>query len=168
MKVIKKNEELSGSNFDRFRTAMVKVRFSNARSDIENSNASAQEYKMLSLDLMDEVTRENGDNKNSVSNVVEKWVTRLKPRYWQEDLVEFCQSKDDIVMAYEVRKDNEQAFIIVMDDSTIDENVLQYNDFGFEMLKKYVEISDFMVLDVITCSGIEYMFDEVNTIYKRG
>jgi hypothetical protein len=82
--------------------------------------------------------------------------------------VEFCQSKDDIVMAYEVRKDNEQAFIIVMDDSTIDENVLQYNDFGFEMLKKYVEINDFMVLDVITCSGIEYMFDEVNTIYKRG
>ena len=55
-----------------------------------------------------------------------------------------------------------------MDDSTIDENVLQYNDFGFEMLKKYVEINDFMVLDVITCSGIEYMFDEVNTIYKRG
>ena len=168
MKVIKKNEELSGSNFDRFRTAIVEVRFSSARSDIENSIASAQEYKMLSLDLMDEVTKENGDNKNSVSNIVEKWVTRLKPRYWQEDLVEFCQSKDDIVMAYEVRKDNEQAFIIVMDDSTIDENVLQYNDFGFEMLKKYVEINDFMVLDVITCSGIEYMFDEVNTIYKRG
>lgn len=83
-------------------------------------------------------------------------------------MVDFCQSKSDIVMAYEVRKDNDQAFIIVMDDSTIDENVLLYNDFGFDMLKKYADINDFMVLDVITSSGIEYMFDEVNIIYKRG
>ena len=36
------------------------------------------------------------------------------------------------------------------------------------MLKKYADINDFMVLDVITGSGIEYMFDEVNIIYKRG
>ncbi|MDE6910307.1 MAG: hypothetical protein K2P44_07570 [Lachnospiraceae bacterium] len=168
MKEIKRNVDLSDSNFDRFRTAMVEVRFSNARSDIENSNVSAQEYKILSLNLMDEVTKENGDSKNSVSNIVEKWVTRLGPQYWQDDLVDFCQSKSDIVMAYEVRKDNDQAFIIVMDDSTIDENVLLYNDFGFDMLKKYADINDFMVLDVITGSGIEYMFDEVNIIYKRG
>lgn len=168
MKEIKRNVDLSDSNFDRFRTAMVEVRFSNARSDIENSNASVQEYKILSLNLMDEVTKENGDSKNSVSNIVEKWVTRLGPQYWQDDLVDFCQSKSDIVMAYEVRKDNDQAFIIVMDDSTIDENVLLYNDFGFDMLKKYADINDFMVLDVITGSGIEYMFDEVNIIYKRG
>lgn len=36
------------------------------------------------------------------------------------------------------------------------------------MLKKYTDISDFMILDVLTSSGIEYMFDEINVIYRRG
>lgn len=71
-------------------------------------------------------------------------------------------------MAYEIHNGNEQMFIIVMDDSAIDDNVLCYNDFGFEMLKKYTDISDFMILDVITSGGIEYMFDEINVIYRRG
>ena len=168
MNIRKKNEGIAEDNFSRFQTAMVEIRYSNARSDIENSNVSAQEYKMLSLNLMDEVSKESGDNKNSVSNIVEKWVTELKTCYWQEEVIEFCCTKSDIVMAYEIHNGNERMFIIVMDDSTIDDNVLCYNDFGFEMLKRYADISDFMILDVITSSGIAYMFDEINTIYKRG
>lgn len=168
MSELKKNARIPNNNFCRFQTAMVEVRYSNARSDIQNSNASAQKYKMLSLDLMDEVSGKSVDNKNNISNIVEKWVTKLEPCYWHEDVIDFCRPKNDIAKVYEVRKGNELLFVIVMDDSTIDDNVLDYNEFGFEMLKKYTDINDFMVLDVMTSSGIEYMFDEVNIIYKRG
>lgn len=42
-----------------------------------------------------------------------------------------------------------------MDDSTKD-SVLDYNEFGFEILSKYKDkLSDFMVVDVNTSKGLE-------------
>lgn len=168
MEKIKDNKIVSNMNFDKFTTAMVGIRYSDARQDVENSNASAEEYKILSLNLMDEATKGNTDDINKVCNIVDKWVLELKPCEWQEELVEFCESKADIAQAFVVSNNDKQDFVIIMDDSTIDDNVLDYNGFGFDMLKKYKELNDFMVLDVYSSESIQYMYDKVEEIYKRG
>ena len=58
-------------------------------------------------------------------------------------------------------------FIIVMDDSSVDE-VLEYNGFAFDLRRKFDESHDFMVLEVNTSNGIGQMFEEINVLYERG
>lgn len=93
---------------------------------------------------------------------------QLKPCGWLEELVKFCESKADIAQALVASNSDKQDFVIIMDDSTIDDNVLEYNGFGFEMLKKHKELNDFMVLDVYSSESIQYMYDQIEEVYKRG
>lgn len=87
---------------------------------------------------------------------------------WLEELVEFCESKADIAQAFVASNSDKQDFVIIMDDSTIDDNVLDYNGFGFDMIKKHKELNDFMVLDVYSSESIQYMYDQIEEIYNRG
>lgn len=85
---------------------------------------------------------------------------------WQEELVNFCKKNSDINAAFSVRNNGNVEFIIVIDDVT-SENVLSYNEFGFELRKHYNEIYDFMILDSDMVDGIESMFEKTEKIYER-
>lgn len=155
-------------NFEKFKTARVAVRYFGAKQNRKNVSASVEEYKLLSLNLMDQVSKRNANDTSKACDIVDRWVMNLKPCEWQDDLVEFCEAKADIVQAFVGYNNDKQDFIIIMEDSTIDDNVLDYNGFGFDMQKKYKEINDFMILDVYSSENIPYMYDKIEEIYKRG
>lgn len=155
-------------DFEKFKTAMVSVRLLDAKQSVKNGSVGVEEYKILSLNLMDEFSKRSADDINKACDIVDRWVMKLRPCEWQGELVEFCETKADIVQAFAAFNHDKQDFIIVMEDSTIDDSVLEYNGFGFDMLKKYKEINDFMILDVYSSENIQYMYDEIEEIYKRG
>ena len=168
MEKMREDTLASDTNFEKFRTAMVGVRYLDAKQNIKNGSAGVEEYKILSLNLMEEVSKNSANDTNKVCDIVERWVMKINTCAWHEDIVEFCKAKTDIVQAFAAFKNDKQDFIIIMEDSTIDDKVLDYNGFGFDMLKKHKEINDFMILDVYSSGSIPYMYEELEEIYKRG
>ena len=73
----------------------------------------------------------------------------------------------DINRALLCEKSDGEELVIIMDDSSND-TVLDYNEYCFNLQKKYKAITDFMVLDNATSKGIQYMYMKINVIYERG
>lgn len=168
MEKVREDKPALDMSFDKFRTAIVGVRYFDAKQNVKDAGASVEEFKILSFSLMDEVSKRSVNDTNKVCDIVDRWVMKLKSCEWQAELLDFCASKADIVQAFAVFNKGIQDFIIIMDDSTVDDNVLDYNGFGFDMLKKHKELNDFMVLDVYSLESIQYMYDRIEEIYKRG
>lgn len=145
--------------------AVTEMRVMNAEKIVNESTASVNAYKMLTLNIV--ASCKDGYSQNRMVDMIEAWSLDLNKCGWHRELIEFCKSKNDIVKAISAKNGGKTEFIIVMDDSSVDE-VLEYNGFAFDLRRKYDEIHDFMVLDVNTSNGIGQMFEEINVLYERG
>lgn len=118
--------------------------------------------------MMEETCSHNSaEQMNGMVDIIDGWSLDIEQHIWKDEVILFCRNNSDIVSAMTGIKDDGQDLIIVMEDSTSD-NVLDYNEFCFQMKEKYNEPDDFMVLDCNTAKGIECLYKKINTIYERG
>jgi hypothetical protein len=154
---------------EEFMNKVFELRLESDIDDIIASSASLTQYKVLSLELTN-ATRQVGNNiyMKHISSIIKNWKDGIVSELWKEELKSFCIEHEDIIASYSAEDEGKRLFIIVMDDSTSDK-VLDYNEFGFELKKKYPnEIDDFMVLDSITVNGIDGLLNKVSNIYTKG
>lgn len=159
------NSKISELGMQSFQMAITDMRVRGAKKIVNDSKASINKYKMLTLNIV--TSFKDGYSQNKMVDVIEAWSLSLDRYGWHKELIEFCMGKDDIVKAMDAKNNGQTEFIIIMDDSSVD-TVLDYNGFAFDLRRKYDEIYDFMVLDVNTSKGIEQMFEEINVLYERG
>lgn len=135
---------------------------------INESRASLDQYKMLSLELVN-ATKYYGNKYNMqyISSIIEKWKESIVKDCWRDKLRCFCCEHDDIIASFSAIDEGKRIFILVMDDSTTDK-VLDYNEFCFKFREEHKdEIDDFMVLDKLTVVGIDELLHEVQNIYTK-
>lgn len=153
---------------DEFANAFTELRYKQAESKIENYSYNAEPLKVLALDIFHESTRNTvREDTNRVLDIIETWSLDIEQCEWKEKVITFCKSQTDICKVLIGKKADAQELIIVMEDSTND-NVLDYNEFGFAIMKETKTLSDFMILDIETSKGIEYMYNNISILYKRG
>lgn len=161
-------QEYTNDNFEAFKTGMTSMRMKEAEKAVIKSDASAKEFKILTVQLFEEVENEGSNTqKNKMADIIEAWSISLNDRDWREELVSFCRKKENIVSAFVVSNDEKEEFIILMDDVT-DESVLEYNEFAFELRARHSNIHDFMILDSNMEASINNMFYNKDKIYERG
>lgn len=158
----------SRTNVDFFLNTILKMRLYCDIDDICKSKASLDQYKQLTIDVLN-VTFDTGSNLSMkyISSVIEKWKDSLVNNTWKQELLSFCENHDDIIAAMTAIDEGNNIFVVVMEDSTSD-NVIDYNIFGFDLIDKYRDdINDFMILDRNTANGIEDLLSDVVTIYQK-
>lgn len=157
------------TNEDFFVNTILKTRLDYDINDISLTHASREQFKKLTIDILT-ATKDTGSKYGMkyISSIIDKWKDSIVRKNWEEELLSFCLTHDDIEASMLADDEGRRVFIIVMDDSTSD-NVLDYNEFGFKLKEKYRnDIDDFMILDKITANGVEDLLNDVITIYKRG
>lgn len=160
--------EYTKDNFEAFKSGITNMRIKEAEKKVIKSDASAEEFKLLTVQLFKEVENiRSNTQKNRMVDIVEAWSIDLNDSEWREELKAFCKRKQNIVSAFEVSNSGKEEFIILMDDVT-DDSVLEYNEFAFELRAKHSNIHDFMVLDVNMEESINSMFYNKEIIYERG
>ena len=133
---------------------------------VKESKYVGEMYKELSLNIMDRVGM-CGDSFTmaQVANVVQHWAKEATG--WIKEILDFCRNHTDIEEFVIGKNQDRQDIIIVVDDSTTDE-VLDYNDFLFEIRGNNKEIHDFMVIDSCMKSAIDAMYSNSEKKYVRG
>lgn len=155
-------------NFEAFKTGITNMRIEEAEKKVIKSDASADEFKILTVQLFHEVENiSSNTQKNKMVDIVEAWSISLNDKEWREELKVFCKGKENIVSAFAVSNSGKEEFIILMDDVT-DDSVLEYNEFAFELRDKYSNIHDFMILDANMEESINSMFHKKERVYMRG
>lgn len=149
-----------------FQKVFTNLRVTQVKDDIADSEYSAKDMKNLALEMVEHAKTLSISDTNQFLDMVELWSAKLKKGEWKEELIEYCKERHNIAKLLIASKNGCKEFIIIMDDST-DDSVLEYNEYAFEVRKKYDEISDFMILDINTSKGIEYMYDEIDMLYER-
>lgn len=86
---------------------------------------------------------------------------------WAGDVRSYCKDKEDIAGAYSVRLLNKKQLVIIVDDMSKD-SVLDYNMYAFELRGRYLDIYDFMVIDIEAFESLKCEFESCNEVYKRG
>ncbi len=162
-------KEYTKDNFEAFKSGITNMRIKEAEKKVIKSSASADEFKILTYQLFEEVgNNSSNDQKNKMVDIVEAWSISLNDSEWYEELKEFCEKKENIVSAFAVSNNKEkEEFIILVDDVT-DDSVLEYNEFAFELRTKYSNIYDFMIIDTNMEESINSMFHNKEKIYMRG
>lgn len=168
MATIKYTKDNSKNNFESFKDGITSMRIKEAEKTVIKSDASAEEFKFLTVQLFKEVEHiKSNTQKNRIVDIVEAWSIDLNDSEWREELKVFCKKKQNIVSAFEVSNSGKEEFVILMDDVT-DDSVLEYNEFAFELRAKYSNIHDFMILDADMEESINSMFYNKEIIYERG
>ena len=163
-----KQEYTTSDNFEAFKAGMTSMRIKEAEKAIIGSDASAKEFKILTVQLFEEAENTSSNRqKNKMADIVEAWSISLNDSEWQEELISFCRKKENIISAFVVSNGEKEEFIILMDDVT-DDSVLEYNEFAFELRARYSGIHDFMILDANMEASIHSMFYNKEKIYERG
>ncbi len=163
-----KQKYTTSDNFERFKEEITSMRVDEAKNKIVSSETSANKFKILTIQLIDEVDKMNSSiQKNKMIDVIEAWSISLSDNTWRDELISFCKKRSNIVSAFVVSNNGKDEFVIFMDDVT-DESVLEYNEFGFELRAKYDDIHDFMILDVDMKESIKNMFANKEKVYERG
>ncbi len=138
-------------------------------NEIKKANASAVQYKELTLDVLS--ASKNTSSKyelQCIVDVIEKWKESVVGDLWKNEISNFCNEHSDIISALSASDEGKIMLIIVMEDSTSD-NVIEYNGYGLDFIEKYKkQIYDFMILDKCTSNGIEELFSNIEIIYKKG
>lgn len=143
-----------------------KFTFEMSKQCVRSSNSNHTEYKALTLDIMKEV--ESGHDAYTmaaVANVVGKWACEQVEYY--KEVIKFCREHHDISEALLGDNCEKKDIILLVDDSTKEE-VLDYNDFMFEVRENYSEVDDFIIIDNFMKSAIEAMYHNLECIYVRG
>ncbi len=163
-----KQKYTTSDNFERFKEELTNMRVGEAKNKIINSETSVKKFKILTIQLIDEVDKTNSNiRRNEMVDLVEAWSISLSDNAWRDELILFCKNRRNIVSAFIVSNNGKDEFVIFMDDVT-DESVLEYNEFAFELRAKYDDIHDFMILDVGMKESIDNMFSNKEKIYERG
>lgn len=84
----------------------------------------------------------------------------------KQKIKEFCSDKQDILYVLLGHNNEKDELVLVMQDSTKD-NVLDYNDFCFQIKNEFAGIDDFLVLDINTVSGIYYQYTGMDILYMN-
>jgi chloramphenicol O-acetyltransferase len=148
----------------------IEMRFDDCVNSIRETKADSVHIKDVTIDILNaSKTVDKNNRMEYISSIIDKWKeTVIVSESWKRELYDYCLTHDDICTSMSAFDEGKKVFIVVMDDSTSD-NVMDYNEFGFQLLQKYQDsVNDFMVLDKITSSGIEDLFTNIEIIYKRG
>lgn len=135
---------------------------------LKKTNLTQFQKQELIFSLSDNISQIN-DKKylNYIYSIMKRICDETNERAWYKELKTFGKNHSDIAQILETENEGIREFIIIMDDSTKD-SVLDYNDFGFTILRKYKKyLNDFMVLDKNTAVGVMHMYSQVQTIYMR-
>lgn len=150
-----------------FSNALLTVNFGQKIEDVVETDFSQEEMKNLTVDIMEKISETRNPNlMNLVANTVDFW-KKDKTKEWKQSLCNFARTKKDIINIYVGRSEKGNEFIIVMEDS-LNDNVLDYNEFSFQLAEKYSDIKDFMVLDKEEFESLSYYFSKLRKIYQRG
>jgi hypothetical protein len=129
--------------------------------------------KSLTLQFLDATKKyavSNNGLLDDLSSTIYSWISDVSPKIlrneWKTELTEYCMNNTDIIEALIYEDDNNNEFIIVMEDAS-SENILDYNDFGFSLTDKYDHITNFMVIDQDEKTGMDMLNDYLQ-IYQRG
>lgn len=156
-------------NRDYFVNKVLELRLNCNIDDINTTNASLNQYKELTINILN-ATKTTGTKYGMkyISNIIDQWKETVVRDLWKKEIYDYCLTHDDISAALSVLDEDKRAFVIIMNDSTSD-NVITYNEFGFDMIKKYHDdIFDFMILDKSTAKGLEDLFSGIESIYIKG
>ena len=129
---------------------------------INESNKSKQQYKVLVKDIIENIVVDNEDMKKCIS-VVNSWKSEISKCEWENELVSYCRTKEDILSVYRTLNNEKTEFILIMEDVTRD-TYFDYSQFAFDFKEKYTEIYNFMILDK-SINNLGGMFENITKLY---
>lgn len=145
----------------------ARVNFEIAKEEVKRTDYAVSEIKELTFDIMDKVSNNgNVSLMNTIARNVRNW-KKDKTIEWKSSLNAYARSREDIVNIY-VGKNTTGNEVIIVADDVVSEQVLEHNEFCFELLDTHADIVNFMVLDQeeYECMSIE--FEGYKKIYQRG
>lgn len=167
MKQNKDTAVVSDMQFCEFTQSISGALMSCAIEEVKKSEFSVDKVKDLTVDIMEKVSdKKDTELMNSIAAAVDMWKSD-DTKEWKMSLINFARTQDDIVNVYAGKCEGENEFVIVMEDSASD-NVLDYNEFGFQLAERYSNIKNFMVIDEEEFEGMEEFFSDLKKIYQRG
>lgn len=84
----------------------------------------------------------------------------------EKELLLYYSKNKDVKEVLLCDKGERLRFIVIMEDSTTD-SVFHYNEFGFKLSEKYLEIEDFMIIDENEANGCTHLLSLYYKIYQR-
>lgn len=167
MKVLTDKEVRNNNINNQLIDYAVKINFGVAKEEVKKSDSTVGELKELTLDIMNAVSIDgNSMLMHTIARNVHAWKND-KTSEWKSTLSSYARSRVDIMSIYVGRNESGDEFIIVADDVTSDE-ILDHNEFCFELVDKYDGIDNFMVLDMEEFESMDTMFRNHRKIYQRG
>lgn len=141
--------------------------FSTAKKDVENSISSAKEIKELTTNIMQDISnREDTALMVDVIKTVNRW-RKTEVSRWGKGLISLANTYQNINAIYVKQNKEDTEFLLVVDDILSDE-VLQYNEFCFELLEDFPEIDNFYIFDEEEYKGMYAEYVDFNKLYQRG
>ena len=157
---------LNEVNNDFFSRTAINIQFNIASESVKKSNATIGQYKELTVDILDEISRKQ-DMKQmyEVSNAILAWKAD-KTSVWKDALVEYGRECDDIINIFvgENAYGNE---IIIVADSVVTQAVLEHNDFCFDLCDNHSNIENFIVYDAEEFEYLKEEYAEYKKVYQR-
>lgn len=159
----KNKREMDLLNNENFIKSYLKLNFEIAKKNFEESNFSVTETKEIATDIMNLVSSSNDYNLMSIiAKKIESWKndTRL---IWKEALNSYARTHQDILQIWIYENE-----IIVVVDSVISDDIIEHNDFCFDLMDKFNGICNFMIFDLEEFESLQSEFLDYKKTYQRG
>lgn len=145
----------------------VNLQFEGAKEDVKKSNATVEQFKDLTVNLMDEISKKQDlEEMCAVTNAINKWKTD-KTLSWKAALTEYGRACDDIVNIF-VGENSEGSEIVIVADSVITQAVLEHNDYCFDLCDDNEDIDNFVVYDKEEFDCMKKEYTNYKKVYQRG
>ena len=164
-----KNKEIliNENHFFVFTKSMSEVYFNESIECVRKADTSVDEMKNITVDIMKKVSeKKDPDLMNSVATTVQIW-KKDKSKAWKSAIIKFAKERPDIRSVNVVTTYDDMWEVVIVVEDTTKENVLDYNDFLFEVREKYNSMKDFMVIDENMKTALDSMYKRIEIIYKR-
>ena len=156
-------------NFEYLYDYVLEEKIRTTSFDIAKKLEDSQKEVMIDLlNSSREEFRKDPQKLKIISRKIESWQT-------EEDIINrianklksiYCD-KGDVSKLYVNKEGKEICFVVIIDDASSD-NILTYNEMGFGLAEKFLDIKDFYVIDIDEARGCSDMFEDYKMIYKRG
>lgn len=137
-----------------FETAVIKDVYEAAKGNVKKSDATQEQYKKLTLDVMEVVgERQDYPTMVTIAKYVKDW-EEDKTIEWKRGLCSLARNYENIKDIYVGETKGDYEVIIVVQDVLCSE-VLAYNDFCFELMEDFQDIKNFSVFDEEEYEGMK-------------
>lgn len=162
-------EKVNPNSFriNELRRLIIDQSFHTAKREVEYTTSSTNEIKELTANIMQDISnRQDPDLMVEVIKRVQRWKKAETP-LWQKGLLSLANTYSNISAIYVNHERESTEFLLVVDDVLSDE-VLQYNEFCFELMEDVPQISNFYIFDEEEYRGMHTEYADYNQFYLRG